>query len=155
MQYQRLKQHRQQQQALVLREKFSETYQIARYKVNPPTVTHPVVSGRAIGLGSPSIPAVALKHPRTPPTNPSVDYPSKDFDHPSKRTRPIGISDEVNLPVNVLPVSFTGHSHSHSQAFSAPEDLPKTVTRTLNQGSSPMTIDRSCILKAHCPNLFI
>ncbi|ESR37020.1 hypothetical protein KPL70_023303 [Citrus sinensis] len=120
---------------------------------NPPTVTHPVVSRGAIGLGSPSIPAVALKHPRTPPTNPFVDYPSGDFDCLSKRTRPIGISDEVNLSVNVLPVSFTGHSHS--QAFSAPEDLPKTVTRTLNQGSSPMSIDRSCILKAHCPNLFI
>lgn len=46
---------------------------------------------------------------------------------------------QVNLSVNVLPVSFTGHSHS--QAFSAPEDLPKTVTRTLNQGSSPMSMD--------------
>ncbi|GAY59106.1 hypothetical protein CUMW_192050 [Citrus unshiu] len=63
-------------------------------------------------------------------------------DHLSKRTRPIGISDEINLPVNVLPVSFTGHSHSHSHvSFSAPEDLPKTVTRTLNQGSSPMSMD--------------
>jgi len=36
-----------------------------------------------------------LKHPRTPPTNPSVDYPSGDSDHISKRTRPIGMSDEV------------------------------------------------------------
>ncbi|KAL9463062.1 hypothetical protein AB3S75_000964 [Citrus x aurantiifolia] len=120
---------------------------LAGWMSNPPTVTHPAVSGGAIGLGSPSIPAgtslshSALKHPRTPPTNPSVDYPSGDSDHLSKRTRPIGISDEINLPVNVLPVSFTGHSHSHSQAFSAPEDLPKTVTRTLNQGSSPMSMD--------------
>ncbi|KAL9460185.1 hypothetical protein AB3S75_000964 [Citrus x aurantiifolia] len=114
---------------------------LAGWMSNPPTVTHPAVSGGAIGLGSPSIPAAALKHPRTPPTNPSVDYPSGDSDHLSKRTRPIGISDEINLPVNVLPVSFTGHSHSHSQAFSAPEDLPKTVTRTLNQGSSPMSMD--------------
>ncbi|KAH9667176.1 protein TOPLESS [Citrus sinensis] len=112
---------------------------LAGWMSNPPTVTHPAVSGGAIGLGSPSIPAAALKHPRTPPTNPSVDYPSGDSDHLSKRTRPIGISDEINLPVNVLPVSFTGHSHS--QAFSAPEDLPKTVTRTLNQGSSPMSMD--------------
>ncbi|KAH9715466.1 protein TOPLESS [Citrus sinensis] len=116
---------------------------LAGWMSNPPTVTHPAVSGGAIGLGSPSIPAAALKHPRTPPTNPSVDYPSGDSDHLSKRTRPIGISDEINLPVNVLPVSFTGHSHSHShsQAFSTPEDLPKTVTRTLNQGSSPMSMD--------------
>ncbi|KAF4387713.1 hypothetical protein G4B88_004040 [Cannabis sativa] len=102
-----------------------------------PTVTHPAVSGGAINLGAPSIPA-ALKHPRTPPTNPSVDYPSGDSDHVSKRTRPMGISDEVNLPVNVL-TTFPGHGHS--QAFNAPDDLPKTVTRTLNQGSSPMSMD--------------
>jgi hypothetical protein len=102
---------------------------------NPSTVTHPAVSGGAIGLGAPSIPGsiflhfcywalsssvslwisdvvcssllnylnvslpciAALKHPRTPPTNPSVDYPSGDSDHVSKRTRPMGISDEVIL----------------------------------------------------------
>lgn len=38
--------------------------------------------------------AAALKHPRTPPTNPSVDFPSGDSEHPSKRTRPMG-NDEV------------------------------------------------------------
>jgi len=36
-----------------------------------------------------------LKHPRTPPINPSVDYPSGDSDHVAKRTRPMGITDEV------------------------------------------------------------
>lgn len=46
---------------------------------------------------------------------------------------------QVNLPVNMLPVTFPGHGHS--QAFNAPDDLPKTVTRTLNQGSSPMSMD--------------
>lgn len=46
---------------------------------------------------------------------------------------------QVNLPVNVMPVTFPGHGHS--QAFNAPDDLPKTVTRTLNQGSSPMSMD--------------
>lgn len=46
---------------------------------------------------------------------------------------------QVNLPVNVLPVTFPGHSHS--QAFNAPDDLPKTVVRILNQGSSPMSMD--------------
>ena len=45
----------------------------------------------------------------------------------------------MNLPVNVLPVSFPGHGHS--QAFSLPDDLPKTVARTVNQGSSPMSMD--------------
>lgn len=46
---------------------------------------------------------------------------------------------QVNLPVNVLPVSFPGHGHN--QAFNVPDDLPKTVARTLNQGSSPMSMD--------------
>lgn len=46
---------------------------------------------------------------------------------------------QVNLPVNILPVSFPGHSHS--QALNAPDDLPKNVARTLNQGSSPMSMD--------------
>lgn len=46
---------------------------------------------------------------------------------------------QVNLPVNVMPVSFPGHGHS--QAFSVPDDLPKTVVRTLNQGSNPMSMD--------------
>lgn len=110
---------------------------LAGWMSNPSTVSHPAVSGGAIGLGAPSIPA-ALKHPRTPPTN-SVDYPSGDSDHVAKRTRPMGITDEVNLPVNVLPVAFPGHSHS--QAFTAPDDLPKTVIRTLTQGSSPMSMD--------------
>ncbi|KAG6426063.1 hypothetical protein SASPL_110277 [Salvia splendens] len=110
---------------------------LAGWMSNPPTATHPAVSGGPIGLGGPPIPA-GLKHPRTPPTNPSVDFPSGDSEHPSKRTRPMG-NDEVNLPVNVLPVSFPGHAHS--QAFNATDDLPKTVARTLNQGSSPMSMD--------------
>ncbi|KAF8389153.1 hypothetical protein HHK36_025846 [Tetracentron sinense] len=107
---------------------------------NPSTVTHPAVSGGAIGLGAPTNSAAILKHPRTPPTNnPAVDYPSGDSDHVSKRTRPIGISDEVNLPINILPVTYPGQSHS--QAFNTPDDLPKTVARILNQGSSPMSMD--------------
>lgn len=111
---------------------------LAGWMSNPATVSHPAVSGGPIGLGAPSMPA-ALKHPRTPPTNSSMDYPSGDSDHVAKRTRPIGIADEVNLPVNVLPVSFPGHGHN--QAFNVPDDLPKTVARTLNQGSSPMSMD--------------
>ncbi|KAJ6715392.1 TRANSCRIPTION FACTOR WD40-LIKE FAMILY-RELATED [Salix viminalis] len=114
---------------------------LAGWMSNPSTVTHPAVSGGgAIGLGAPSIPA-ALKHPRTPPTNPSVDYPLGDSDHVAKRARPMGISDEVNLPGNLLPVSFPGHGHGHGQTFNAPDDLPKAVVRTLNQGSSPTSMD--------------
>jgi len=30
--------------------------------------------------------------------------------------------------------------HGHGKAFNAPSDLPKTVVRTMNQGSSPMSI---------------
>ncbi|KAK9677244.1 hypothetical protein RND81_11G130300 [Saponaria officinalis] len=112
--------------------------QLAGWMSNPATVNHPAVSGGPIGLGGPSIPA-ALKHPRTPPTNSSMDYPSADSDHVAKRTRPIGIGDEVNLPINVLPVSFPGHGYG--QPFNLPDDLPKTVTRTLNQGSSPTSMD--------------
>ncbi|PKI48466.1 protein TOPLESS-like isoform X2 [Punica granatum] len=106
---------------------------------NPPPMAHPAVSGGgAIGLGAPSMP-VALKHPRTPPTNPSVDFPLGDSEHVSKRMRPMGLPDEANLPVNVLPVTFPGHSHP--PAFNAPDDLPKIVARTLSQGSSPMSMD--------------
>lgn len=63
------------------------------------------------------------------------------LDHVTNRTRPMGITDEVNLHVNVLSASFPGHGHS--QAFNAPDDLslPKTLMRTLNQGSSSMSMD--------------
>ncbi|KAL3835512.1 hypothetical protein ACJIZ3_010248 [Penstemon smallii] len=111
---------------------------LAGWMSNPPPGTHPSVSGGPIGLGGPSMPA-SLKHPRAPPTNHSVDFLSVDSDHVSKRSRPLGISDEVTVPMNVFPVSFPGHAHS--QTFNAPDDLPKTVARTLNQGSSPMSMD--------------
>lgn len=40
--------------------------------------------------------AAILKRPRTPPTNnPAMDYQTADSDHVLKRTRPFGISDEV------------------------------------------------------------
>ncbi|XLR22983.1 hypothetical protein S83_050883, partial [Arachis hypogaea] len=118
---------------------------LAGWMSNPTIVAHAAVSGgatiglgTAIGLGAPSIHA-ALKDPRTPPTNPSVDYPSGDSNNVSKRTRPMGMSDEVNLPINVLSATFLGHGHG--QAFNAPYDLPKTIMRTLNQDSSPMSMD--------------
>ena len=53
----------------------------------------------------------------------------------------MGISDEVSLGVSMLPMSFPGQAHGHSPAFKAPDDLPKTVARTLTQGSSPMSMD--------------
>ncbi|KAA8529705.1 hypothetical protein F0562_034195 [Nyssa sinensis] len=45
----------------------------------------------------------------------------------------------VNMPVNILYVSFP--SYAHSQAFNAPDDLPKTVAWTLNQGSTSISMD--------------
>ena len=40
--------------------------------------------------------ASMLKHSRTPSTaNPSIEYPSGDSDHLSKRPRPVGLSEEV------------------------------------------------------------
>ncbi|AES68182.2 topless-like protein [Medicago truncatula] len=92
---------------------------LAGWMSNPTPVAHPSVSGGGaigLGVGGPSMP-----------------------DHISKRTRPIGMSDEGNLPVNVLSATFPGHGHG--QAFNSPDDLPKTVLRTLNQGSSPMSMD--------------
>ncbi|KAA8517268.1 hypothetical protein F0562_017561 [Nyssa sinensis] len=47
---------------------------------------------------------------RTPPTNLSVDYPFRDV---TKR-RAMGLSNEVNMPVNILLVSFPGHAHSQA-----------------------------------------
>ncbi|VVB05087.1 unnamed protein product [Arabis nemorensis] len=122
---------------------------LAGWMSSPSSVPHPTVSGGGIALGAPSIQVAsviyvtfspilvlaALKHPRTPPTNSSVDYPSGDSDHVSKRTRPKGISDEVNLGVNMLPMTFPGQAHGHSQTFKEPDDLPKKVARTLSQGS--------------------
>ena len=43
---------------------------------------------------------------------------------------------QVNLPVK--PVAYP---QNHSQATYTPDDLPKTVALTLNQGSTPMSMD--------------
>lgn len=45
---------------------------------------------------------------------------------------------QVNLPVNILLVSYP---QNHSQATHTPDEVPKTVVRTLNQGSTPMSMD--------------
>ncbi|KAK1269512.1 Topless-related protein 1 [Acorus gramineus] len=113
---------------------------LAGWMANPSTITHPSVSGGPIGLGVPTNPTAILKHPRTPPNNNSaVDYPLADSDHVSKITRSMGITDEVNLPVNILPVTYTGQNHT--QVMYSLDDLPKTVARTLSQGSTPMSMD--------------
>lgn len=105
------------------------------WMTNPSAMPHPAVSGVPMALTSPANAAAAmLKRPRTPPGNPAVEYPSADSEHSMKRQRPIGISDEVSLPVNALPTGFT------SQSLPS-DDLPRNVAMTLSQGSSVMSMD--------------
>ncbi|KAK6148980.1 hypothetical protein DH2020_016505 [Rehmannia glutinosa] len=79
--------------------------------------------------------------PRTPPTNnPALDYQTADSEHVLKRSRPFGVQEEVNnLPINILPVVYTGQSHVHP--LHAADDLPKTVMANLNQGSAVKSMD--------------
>ncbi|KAK9666415.1 hypothetical protein RND81_14G183200 [Saponaria officinalis] len=87
------------------------------------TVIHP-------GMNGPSIPA-GLMHPKTPSSsNPPMDYPSRDSDQVAKGPKPFRIGLEVKFP-----------PHGHGQPLNFLDDLPKTVVRTLNQGSSPMSMD--------------
>lgn len=113
---------------------------LAGWMANPSPVPHPSASAGPIGLAAPNNAAI-LKRPRTPPTNnPAMDYQTADSEHVLKRSRPFGISDEVNnLPVNILPVAYT--SQSHGQSSYTADDLPKTVIMTLNQGSSVKSMD--------------
>ncbi|KAK9060713.1 hypothetical protein SSX86_021419 [Deinandra increscens subsp. villosa] len=113
---------------------------LAGWMANPSTVPHPSASAGPLGFNPPSNSAI-LKRPRTPPTNnPAVDYQTADSDHVLKRTRTFGISEEVNhLPVNILPVGYSGQSHGQSPYSS--DDLPKTVVMTLNQGSVVKSMD--------------
>ncbi|KAH9316517.1 hypothetical protein KI387_025144, partial [Taxus chinensis] len=92
-----------------------------------PSNPHPVVAAGSVSLTPPPNAAAFLKRPRTPPSNgPAVDYQSADSEHLMKRIR-TGQSDEVNYP-------------GPHNMFSA-DDLPKTVAKTLNQGSNVMSMD--------------
>ncbi|XVE98358.1 hypothetical protein REPUB_Repub03eG0099500 [Reevesia pubescens] len=114
---------------------------LAGWMANPTPVPHPAASAGPIGLNTPNNAVAILKRPRTPPTNnPALDYQSADSEHVLKRSRPFGMPDEVNnLPVNILAVPYAGQSHSHSSY--SPDDLPKTVVMTLNQGSAIKSMD--------------
>ncbi|XP_027066382.2 topless-related protein 4 isoform X1 [Coffea arabica] len=114
---------------------------IAGWMANPSPVPHPSASAGPIGFNPPNNPAALLKRPRTPPANnPAMDYQTADSDHVLKRSRPFGISDEANnMPVNILPVGFSGQSHGQSSYSS--DDLPKAVVLSLNQGSAVKSMD--------------
>ncbi|XP_058226713.1 topless-related protein 4-like [Rhododendron vialii] len=110
------------------------------WMVNASSVPHQVVSAGPTGI-TPSNAAVMLKRPRTPPpSNLAMDYQTADSEHMLKRSRPFGLSDEVNnLPVNMLPVTYPGQSPAHPLYTS--NDLPKTVVANLNQGSAVKSMD--------------
>ncbi|MQM06666.1 hypothetical protein Taro_039491 [Colocasia esculenta] len=93
-----------------------------------PSLPHAAVASGALGLVPPPNAAPFLKHPRTPPTAPGMDYQA-DSEHLMKRMR-AGQSEEV---------SFVGPAH-HANVYSL-EDLPRTVVRTLHQGSNVMSLD--------------
>ncbi|WJX90333.1 Topless-related protein 4 [Trifolium repens] len=115
---------------------------LAGWMANPSAVPHPSASAGVGPLGLAQANNAALsKRPRTPPNNnPAMDYQTADSDHVLKRTRPFGISDEVNnLPVNLLPVGYS--SQSHGQSSYSSDDLPKNAVLTLNQGSSVKSMD--------------
>ncbi|KAL6296689.1 hypothetical protein ACE6H2_004831 [Prunus campanulata] len=84
----------------------------------PSSVNHPAASGGGIGFGSLTNPASSVRGPGD----------SDDF----FRTQFSGVSDRVMLP-GINP----GQS---STTFNATE-FPKTVARTLNQGSAPTSMD--------------
>ncbi|XP_050268371.1 topless-related protein 1-like isoform X1 [Quercus robur] len=89
---------------------------------NPSTTTHQAVSGIGIGFGTVTNPAMA-----------AVSKGLGDIDDMSK-TRYPGGSDRAMFPV-------TNPGQSHSMLFNLTDELPKTVARTLNQGSIPTSMD--------------
>lgn len=114
---------------------------LAGWMANPTPVPHPSASAGPMGLAVPNNAASLLKRPRSPPSNnPAMDYQTADSEHVLKRSRPFGLSDEVNnLPVNILPVAYT--SQAHGQSSYSSDDLPKIVVRTLSQGSAVKSMD--------------
>ncbi|CAK9136065.1 unnamed protein product [Ilex paraguariensis] len=94
-----------------------------------PSMPHAAVAAGPVGLVQPPGAAAFLKHPRTPPGAPGMDYQTADSEHLMKRIR-VGQSDEV---------SFSGTTHSPN--IYSPDDLPKTAVRNLNQGSNVMSMD--------------
>ncbi|KAE8010286.1 hypothetical protein FH972_006670 [Carpinus fangiana] len=71
-----------------------------------------------------------LKRPRTPPATPGlVDYQSTDHEQLMKRLRPAQSVEEVTYPT------------PRQQALWSLEDLPRTLARTMHQGSTVTSMD--------------
>ncbi|KAJ6673234.1 TOPLESS-RELATED PROTEIN 1-LIKE ISOFORM X1 [Salix viminalis] len=106
---------------------------LSGWMANPSASAHPSASAGPLGL-APNNAAAILKRPRTPPTNnPAIDYQTADSEHVLKRPRPFGLSDEVNLPINIMPMTYTSPYSS--------DDLPKNPVMALNQGSAVKSMD--------------
>ncbi|THU71819.1 hypothetical protein C4D60_Mb04t05530 [Musa balbisiana] len=95
---------------------------------NPP-LPHAAMAQGPPGLVQPPNTAAFLKHPRTPTSAPGMDYQTADSEHLMKRMR-MGQTDEVSFPGATHPPNI------YSQ-----DDIPKSVVRTLSQGSSIMSLD--------------
>ncbi|CAN4076348.1 unnamed protein product [Withania somnifera] len=94
-----------------------------------PSMPHAAVAPGPPGLVQAPGAAAFLKHPRTNPGGPGMDFQMADSEHLMKRMR-TGQSDEV---------SFSGSTHPPNMY--SPDDLPKTVVRNLSQGSNVMSMD--------------
>ncbi|KAL0927511.1 hypothetical protein M5K25_001686 [Dendrobium thyrsiflorum] len=95
------------------------------------TLPHAAVAQGPPGLlQPPNMPSAAfMKHPRAPTNATVMEYQTVDSEHLPKKIR-TGHSDEV---------SFSGAIHLGN--IYSQDDLPRTVVRTLNQGSSVMSFD--------------
>ncbi|KAK8914551.1 Topless-related protein 1 [Platanthera zijinensis] len=98
---------------------------------------HPAISGGPLGLAAAPSAVAHLKRPVTPSSNPPVDYHSADSEHVLKRSRAVGISEEVALPTTHLPVGYASISRNQYNS----DELPKNVAVNLNQGSTVTSLD--------------
>ncbi|XP_056176451.1 topless-related protein 4-like isoform X1 [Syzygium oleosum] len=95
---------------------------LAGWLANPSLTPQPTASGCPIVVPAPRPAAPVNKRLRTPPYSPATD----DV-HIIKRTRPIEISDELQV--------------NHPAVLHSSDDLPKTVVCNLNQGSAVKSMD--------------
>ncbi|WOL18286.1 protein TPR2-like [Canna indica] len=96
-----------------------------------PSLPHAAVAQGPPGLVQPPSAAAFLSYPRLPTSAPGIDYQTADSEHLMKRMR-TSQSDEVS-------VSFSGAAHPRN--IYPQDDIPKSVIRTFNQGSSVMSLD--------------
>ncbi|KAL0327741.1 UNVERIFIED_CONTAM: protein TOPLESS-RELATED PROTEIN 2 [Sesamum angustifolium] len=105
-----------------------------------PSIPHAAVAAAPPGLVQAPSSAAFLKHPRTPPGGPGMDYQTADSEHLMKRLR-TGQPDEVREHIALAPLICVIFWFYSSGYIYSPDDLPKTVVRNLSQGSNVMSMD--------------